>query len=474
MNNPTQCRSCMPGISRRVAGAALALAIMLVLAVLATGSAQAQTYTEKVAHSFTGSPGGEYPEAGLVRDAQGNLDGATSNGGLTSPRHKTRSSPISRYDPSAFGPLRSSGFPKNRRSSLVDKLAAAPFSGLLARSVHGAGLRETSWYSYPLFGGGEMTSIAMDPSNSQTVYVGTRGAGVFKTSNSGQSWQPARNDLTFYPIRSLRVNPQDPKTLYAGTDFDGIWKSIDGGSNWFKSSTGLDDGLIVFQIVINPLNPNTIYAGLAGGVGLVIGDIYESKDGGTSWEKRDGGMPRYEGYTYTNGIISLAIDPTNPLLLYAGTTFNGAFESADGGGSWIAINNNLPILSGAYLKTVNALAVDTHHTNSLAAIIAGEYYVFLNNQWQLTSQNHFYNGGIDRAFLYFHPTDPRVIYSSGDTFSKSTDGGPNWINYLGWGARTESGNTGEIAFAPSAPNNIYAATSPLFDYFSITAWITAN
>src|SRR5271157_5755669 len=62
-----------------------ALAIMLVLAVLATGSAQAQTYTESVLYSFTGYPGdGAIPYAGLVRDAQGNLYGTTSGGGASS------------------------------------------------------------------------------------------------------------------------------------------------------------------------------------------------------------------------------------------------------------------------------------------------------------------------------------------------------------------------------------------------------
>ena len=80
MNRLTRRRR-ISGTIPRASGAALAFAIMLVSAVLATGSAQAQTYTERVLHSFGSAPDGQLPMAGLVQDAQGNLYGTTAGGG---------------------------------------------------------------------------------------------------------------------------------------------------------------------------------------------------------------------------------------------------------------------------------------------------------------------------------------------------------------------------------------------------------
>ncbi|HDQ70731.1 MAG TPA: hypothetical protein ENN19_01395, partial [Chloroflexi bacterium] len=201
-----------------------------------------------------------------------------------------------------------------------------------------------AWQPYPLHGG-EMTSIAMGPvvtegtTYVETVYAGTRDAGVFKTSDGGQSWQPARAGLTFFPIRTLVIDPQDPNVLYAGTDYDGVWKSSDGGQTWSKSSSGLYEDLLVFDVEIDPQDTDTLYAGLGGGVGLTIGNVYKSEDGGATWTLRDAGIPRSsETSTYTNAIFTLAIDPINPSLLYAGTNFEGAFRSTDGGATWAAIN----------------------------------------------------------------------------------------------------------------------------------------
>jgi photosystem II stability/assembly factor-like uncharacterized protein len=256
--------------------------------------------------------------------------------------------------------------------------------------------------------------------------------------------------LTFFPIRSLAVDPQNPSILYAGTDFDGIWKSTDAGNSWFKSSTGLYQGLIVFDIVIDPQNTDTLYAALGGGVALAIGNIYKSEDGGATWRLQDDGLPRSsETSTYTNAVFTLAIDPDNPLLLYAGTNFEGAYRSTSGGEAWTAITKGLPYLSyPEWFHKVSALAVDPHHSNRVSAIAGGKYHIFDDiNGWEQISDDYL---GSD-AHLYFHPSDASVLYCPNGFrgFSKSADGGVNWENYA----------TGifDVAFHALSPDKLYGA-----------------
>jgi photosystem II stability/assembly factor-like uncharacterized protein len=330
---------------------------------------------------------------------------------------------------------------------------------LLSSDRHASAPASEAWHSYPITGG-EMLSIVTSPVETQTVYVGTRDAGVFKTTNGGQSWQPARNGLTFFPIRSLQIDPQHPNTLYAGTDNNGLWKSTDGGETWADSSSGLDKSLIVLSIVMDPQNTNTLYAGLAGGPGQYIGHIYKSQNGGASWVLQDTDIPLEVG-TYINGVFALAIDLATPSTVYAGTNYAGAFRSTDGGAHWAPINSGLPPWPGwpNHWKTVQALAADPHHAHRLGAMIQGGYYTFENDQWQKVCQDACDSDG--GSYLSFHPTDPSTLYSAGDSFKISTNGGITWTQRLGW---PDSGHVTSIAFHPSTPDTIYAATDVLFDY----------
>ena len=271
------------------------------------------------------------------------------------------------------------------------------------------------WRSYPMYGG-EMTSIVADPTNPQIVYVGTRDAGVFKTTDGGQFWQPAREGLTVMPIRVLRVDPQRPNILYAGADFDEIWKSINSGESWFKSSNGMADVVIINDIAIDPRNPDVVYAAIGDGHnGVPLGNIYKSGNGGATWQIKDNGIPRDQAYpSYTHWAMTrVTVNPNNSAILYVGNYWDlGVYTSTNAGETWTAMNNCFPFTP--YANPVNALVIDPHQ-NRLSADIGngslGGYYVYVNNCWkQICSGNEYQNAWlIEGSLLYFHPANPSII-----------------------------------------------------------------
>jgi photosystem II stability/assembly factor-like uncharacterized protein len=102
-------------------------------------------------------------------------------------------------------------------------------------------------------------SLAIDPTNTTTMYVGTYGDGIFKSTNGGTSWSAIDNGLTNSAVYSLVIDPTNTNTIYAGTWGGGIFKSTNGGTSWSAINTGLTY-LYIFSLVIDPTNTNIIYA----------------------------------------------------------------------------------------------------------------------------------------------------------------------------------------------------------------------
>ena len=81
--------------------------------------------------------------------------------------------------------------------------------------------------------GGEVFALAIDPVTSTTLYAGTQGGGVFKSTNSGASWSAVNTGLTNTEVRALAIDPTTPTTVYAGTGSSGgVFKSTDAAKTW--------------------------------------------------------------------------------------------------------------------------------------------------------------------------------------------------------------------------------------------------
>ena len=203
-----------------------------------------------------------------------------------------------------------------------------------------AGLPETVPTANTMWGTGYPRALAADPRNPDTIYLGIdgdpspgkSGGGVFKTEDGGKTWrplpsQPASRRMFF----GLAVDPTDSKRLFwgaCGTD-GGLYRSEDSGASW----------QLVFK---NELWIFNVHLAADGTVYCPGKNLWRSSDHGTTW-KQITDFPYGERL-----ILGLETDPTNPRRIWFATTTwdgraeGGVFESTDGGGSWQEITGDLP------------------------------------------------------------------------------------------------------------------------------------
>ena len=278
--------------------------------------------------------------------------------------------------------------------------------------------------------GGNISFLAIDPINIQIIYTGTRGGGVFKSTNGGSSWTKMNTGLTNTGVISLAIDPINTQIIYAGTtEWGGVFKSTNGGSSWTKINTGTI-GIDIYSLAIDPINTQIIYAGTYGGV-------FKSTNGGSSWTKMNTGL--------AGGIwvSSLAIDPTNTQIVYAGTS-GGVFKSTNGGSSWTEINTGL---TDTYIRS---LAINPTNTQVVYAGTREEVLKSTNggSSWANTGLTN-----TNVSSLAIDPTNTQIIYAGTNKgVFKSTNGGSNWTEI-----NTGLTNTGveSLAINPTNTQIIY-------------------
>ena len=291
-------------------------------------------------------------------------------------------------------------------------------------------------------------TLAIDPSAPATLYAGTN-RGVFKSTGGGAGWNASNAGLTATGVNAVVIDPSLPATLYAGTTEGGVFKSTNGGTTWTAVNAGLvpefttTSNLTVRALAIDPTNPATLYAGTGGG----LAGIRKSTNGGASWTAVNTGL------TF-DLFFSLAIDPTNPATIYAGTFGSsdqiGIFKSTNGGGNWTGISIGLTNI------VVSALAIDPSAPETLyAGTRGGGVLKSTNGGTGLTAINTGLTNS-DVHALAIDPSAPATLYAgtSGGVF-KSTNRGGDWT-----AISTGLANTVVFALAidPSAPETLYAGT----------------
>jgi hypothetical protein len=236
---------------------------------------------------------------------------------------------------------------------------------------------------------GRITALALAPNCGEddcSLYVGAAGGGIWRTdqalrTNRSRQWDYLSGSFGTNAIGTLIIDPTDSSgnTLYAGTgepnasaDSEagvGIYKTTDGGNTWTKladrvtaittpgNGTYTGDafaGRSIAGIVVDPTNPNVIYVastrGVRGVSSVVSGGVTTNPPTPRPpfglWKSTDGGATfrfMWDGNASIRGVINIALDPSNPSILYASAFDQGTWRSQDGGGSFTLIKAALVI-----------------------------------------------------------------------------------------------------------------------------------
>jgi photosystem II stability/assembly factor-like uncharacterized protein len=325
-------------------------------------------------------------------------------------------------------------------SASAQKISLDQFKNLKPRNIGPSGMS------------GRITAIDAVHKNPEIIYVGAASGGVWKTENSGAEWKPVFDEQPIQNIGSLAIQQSNPSIIWAGTGEgnprnslnigEGIYKSLDAGKTWKRM--GLEKTRNIHRVVIDPANPNTVYAAAIGNPYAQHPErgVYKTTDGGETWTR----------ILYTNdttGCADLVMDPSNPNKLIAsmwqhyrlpwrlksGGPGSGLYITIDGGKNWKKLAKEDGMPDGSIGRTGIAFA-RSMPSRVYAKIEATKNGLYKSDdggfKWELVNSNPA--EVTDRPFyyqeIYVDPKNENRIYDIHSTVTFSEDGGKSFKTLL--------------------------------------------
>ncbi|HEV7767750.1 MAG TPA: glycosyl hydrolase [Thermoanaerobaculia bacterium] len=303
------------------------------------------------------------------------------------------------------------------------------FSGLELRNIG------------PALTSGRIGDLAVDPRDPRIWYVAVASGSLWKTTNAGVTFTPIFDDQPSYSIGCVTIDPHDSLTIWVGTGEnnsqrsvswgDGLYKSTDGGKSW--NNVGLTKSEHISKIVVDPRDRNVVYVASQGPLWKSGGErgLYKTTDGGKSWKA-------VLTISENTGVTDVVLDPSNPDTLYAAayqrrrhvfTLINGGPESAihkstDGGATWTKLSNGLPkeqmgriglAIPAKSPKTVYAIIESSRQTGGFYRSTDGGANWEKRNSHVPSSPQYY-------TEIFTDPNNADRVYST-DTYLRVTDDG---------------------------------------------------
>ncbi len=305
-------------------------------------------------------------------------------------------------------------------------------------------LSSMTWRNIGPFRGGRSAAVTGVAGKPNLFYFGGTGGGVWRTQDGGRTWENISDNFFGGSIGAIEVAPSDNNVIYVGggectvrgnvSAGTGMWKSEDAGRTW--KHIGLKNSRHIPRLRVHPSNPDIVYAAVLGDLFKSSDErgIYRSKDGGKSWQ-------RIHFISKDVGAVDLAMDPSNPRILYAsfwrvrrsphdmssGGAGSSIWKSADSGDTWTELTRN----EGLPKDTIGivGLAVSAINPDRVFAIIesqtggvfrsddGGKKWAKVNEDRALRQRAWYYSR------IYTDTKDADVLYVVNVAYHKSKDGG---------------------------------------------------
>ena len=292
---------------------------------------------------------------------------------------------------------------------------------------------------------GRITAIDALIDNPDVILLGSASGGVWKTSNAGGEWKPLFDEQPTLNIGSVAIQQNNPNVLWVGTGEgnprnslnigEGVYKSVDAGKTWKRM--GLEKSMNIHRLIINPANPDIVYAGVIGNPFTEHPErgVFKTTDGGNSWEK----------ILYTNdssGVADMVMDPSNPNKLIAamwqhkrtpwsfksGGKGSGLYMTLDGGKTWKKLGKEEGLPEGDFGRI--GLSISRSNPDRIYALVeatknglyrsddGGYHWELINSDPQWVTNRPFYFQDIS-----VDPENDNRVWLIYQMISVSEDGG---------------------------------------------------